>query len=154
MYPKQRFQAWLQRERLGHVPVDYLAKPELDRRLLEHFDVKTEKELLDCLKADFYYHPHRDIRQNERGLSVYQGPELKRTATRRTCPLAGMAWKSPREVIDHTRETVAALSAGGGYVLGSSQILDVDIPVENVVAMYCDSFGWQAGELNGTRAHP
>jgi glucosamine-6-phosphate deaminase len=43
---------------------------------------------------------------------------------------------TPDEVCAHVREVVSAMSADGGYIFASSQILSPDIPVENIVAMY------------------
>jgi uroporphyrinogen decarboxylase len=43
---------------------------------------------------------------------------------------------TPEEVAAHCRDTIAVLGKGGGYIFGPSQLLDRDIPVENIVAMY------------------
>ncbi|HEY3416494.1 MAG TPA: uroporphyrinogen decarboxylase family protein, partial [Armatimonadota bacterium] len=42
---------------------------------------------------------------------------------------------TPDEVREHVRETIDALGAGGGLLLGPSHILERDTPIENVAAM-------------------
>ncbi len=44
--------------------------------------------------------------------------------------------KSADQVYQHAEETIQALSKGGGYIFAPSQILQPDIPVENIDAMY------------------
>jgi len=43
---------------------------------------------------------------------------------------------TPDDVIHHVRETAATLGCGGGYIFAPSQILEPDIPTENILAMY------------------
>ena len=40
------------------------------------------------------------------------------------------------EVFEHTRRLAGMMSAGGGYILCASQILQADTPTENILAMY------------------
>jgi uroporphyrinogen decarboxylase len=40
------------------------------------------------------------------------------------------------DVKDHCRHTISVLGEGGGYIFAPSQLLDKDIPVENIAAMY------------------
>ena len=72
--------------------IDYLAHPDMDRKLKDYYGVSTEKELLDILGADFYYLSCRDISQNESLASIYKGPELAAENGNRTCPF-GITWK-------------------------------------------------------------
>lgn len=44
---------------------------------------------------------------------------------------------SPEEVIHHVKETIAILGKENGYIFAPSQILQSDIPPENISAMYC-----------------
>ena len=43
---------------------------------------------------------------------------------------------SPDEVKEHVRRTTEYLSTGHGYILAPSQIFGLDIPLENILAMY------------------
>jgi len=75
------------------MPIDYLAHPDTDARLRDHFAVATETELLDALHCDFFYLPGRDISQNEGTLPFYKHREdLEMSATERVCPL-GIRWQ-------------------------------------------------------------
>jgi uroporphyrinogen decarboxylase len=47
-----------------------------------------------------------------------------------------LPFSMPEEVAEHTRRLVATLGKDGGYITASSQLLQPDIPPENVVAMY------------------
>lgn len=53
---------------------------------------------------------------------------------------------SAEEVRRHVREVVGALAPGGRYICAPSQILNADIPMANIVAMYT-----AIGELNHER---
>lgn len=91
MHPKERLEKCLKREETDRPPVDYLAKPEMDRRLRDALGVDSETALLDALGVDFYYHPFRDISQNESCLPMYRGPRLSMEEERRVCPF-GIGW--------------------------------------------------------------
>lgn len=87
---------------LGHqspdrVPINYVAKKELDKKLRAFYGIKTERELIDTLGCDFYFLSSRDISQNESFMPIYRGPKLIVTETERTCPF-GIRFR--REVRD------------------------------------------------------
>ncbi len=86
MTSKQRFAAACSHTSPDRVPINYLAKPDIDARVREFYGVTTEKELLDALGCDFYFMSCRDISQNETCFPIYRGPALDMTETERTCP--------------------------------------------------------------------
>lgn len=43
---------------------------------------------------------------------------------------------TPEEVIEETRKVIDTLYVNGGYILMGSQSFEIDIPVENIIAMY------------------
>ncbi len=43
---------------------------------------------------------------------------------------------APDQIRTHCIETIDILGSGGGYIFAPSQILDTDIPIENIIAMY------------------
>jgi len=53
MKPSVRVQAALARRTFDRPPIKHLAVAEVDRRLSEHFGVRREADLLDCLGHDF-----------------------------------------------------------------------------------------------------
>jgi uroporphyrinogen decarboxylase len=55
MNSKQRFKRLLRHELPDRVLRDYWAVPEIDKRMLKHFGLKTREELLDKLDIDFRY---------------------------------------------------------------------------------------------------
>ena len=104
------------------IPIDYLANADMHKRIMKHYGLETERELLDLLGCDFYYLSARDISQNEGFLKIYCGPELETTERERTCPFGIRYtrtvgdWKfgadeavegplekaeTPKEVLDH-----------------------------------------------------
>ncbi len=91
MNSKERFKAVCKFCQPDRVPVDYLAHPEIDKKLKQHLGCETEEELLDTLGCDFYYLPGRDISQNEGFMKYYTGPTLEMTEKERTCAL-GLRW--------------------------------------------------------------
>ncbi|NQU43274.1 hypothetical protein HQ520_08305, partial [bacterium] len=92
MNSHQRFQATCNHRSPDWTPIDYLAHPDLDRRLREALGVETEEGLLDSLGCDFFYLPGRDISQNEGFSPFYRGRRLDVTDRERTCPL-GIRWR-------------------------------------------------------------
>lgn len=86
MTSKQRFAAACAHTRPDRVPINYLAKPDIDAKIRQFCGVITEKELLDTLGCDFYFLSCRDISQNETCFPIYRGPALAMTETERTCP--------------------------------------------------------------------
>lgn len=91
MNSKERFETVCEFRQADRVPIDYIAHPEIDRKLRQQLDCETEEQLLDRLGCDFYYLPGRDISQNEGFLKYYKGPALDTTEKERTCPL-GIRW--------------------------------------------------------------
>lgn len=84
----ERFQLLLKGERI--YMTDFLATTATEARLKQHFDISTERELLDVLRSDFYYLSTRDISQNE----SYFKCCIKRphfTEGERICPF-GIRW--------------------------------------------------------------
>lgn len=47
-----------------------------------------------------------------------------------------LPFASPEAVAAHTRAVIAAMGKDGGYITAPSQLLQPDVPVENVLAMY------------------
>jgi len=92
MKSRERFLKAFQKQSPDRVPIDYLAHPEIDRKLFSHYEVQTEEELLDKLGVDFYYLSCRDISQNESFLPYYKGPELYMDDNERICPF-GIRYK-------------------------------------------------------------
>lgn len=92
MNSRERFSAACEFRRFDRPPVDYLAHAEADRRLRTHLGCKSEVELLDRLRCDFFYLPGRDISQNEGFMPYYRGPALDVTETERTCAF-GIRWR-------------------------------------------------------------
>lgn len=86
MDAKQRLKAVCEHRNPDRFPIDYQAKRDADRILKNHFEVKTERELLDVLGCDLYHLSARDISQNEAFLPIYRGPALPASETERTCP--------------------------------------------------------------------
>ena len=76
--------------------IDFLAAPEVERRLRQYYGVKTENELLDCVGSDFFYLPTRDISQNEGYFKCWKKHVLV-TEQERICPF-GIRWR--RSVFD------------------------------------------------------
>ena len=91
MTSKERFRVACEHRRPDRPPIDYLAHPEVDRRLSAHLGLGGEDELLEALGCDFFYLPGRDISQNEGYLPYYIGRPLPMTETERVCPL-GIRW--------------------------------------------------------------
>jgi len=83
---RERFRQICKHRPPDRFPIDYMAAPEIDARLKQHYNVQTEAELLDILGCDFYYLPLRDITQNESFLPFYKGPEIFSNDKERTCP--------------------------------------------------------------------
>ena len=122
MTSRQRVAAALDHRTPDRVPLNYLAKRGIDRRLREHYGVEGERGLLDALGCDVYFLSARDISQNETTAPIYRGPKLWASETERVCPfgirfqrgvgddkfgadeaLAGPLGqaKTPREVLAH-----------------------------------------------------
>lgn len=75
----------------GKVPVDFLAHPQIISKLMEYWEICSERELLDALNCDFYYLSGRDISQNEGALKFYKGHKAQLSEKERICPL-GIHW--------------------------------------------------------------
>jgi uroporphyrinogen decarboxylase len=54
-----------------------------------------------------------------------------------------LVFGSVQDVIAETRECLAVLGAGGGYMVAPSHAFETDIPTENVVAMYDTALEWK-----------
>jgi len=87
----ERFTAVLNHKNPDRVPVNYLAKTDIDKKLKNFYGLKSEKELLDILGCDFYFLSARDISQNETSVPIYRGPELFHSDSERICPF-GIRW--------------------------------------------------------------
>lgn len=72
-------------------PIDYLAFPETNRKMIKYYGLKNHDELLKKLEVDFHYLTFRDISQNESVLAYYFGPKLSFSENKRTCPF-GIIW--------------------------------------------------------------
>jgi len=92
MNSKIRLGAALTRTFADRLPIDYLAGPGISDKLMAHLGIKTERELLDHLKSDFYYLSFRDFSQNESFLPFYRGPKLPASEKERLCPY-GIRWR-------------------------------------------------------------
>ncbi len=117
----QRFQNCLNYSTGLNVPIDYLACPDVDRRLREHYNAENETQLLDALGADFYYLSCRDISQNESSRHIYKGPALETTETERICPF-GIRWR--RKSYDSKFAVDEAIEGPLRNVQTEQQILD------------------------------
>lgn len=91
MTSRERVFAALAHHRPDRVPIDYLAKSAVTRRLASSYGLPAdgplaERALLDHLGADFYYLTARDISQNETAMPLYHGPALPMSDAERICP--------------------------------------------------------------------
>jgi len=87
MTSKERFHFACSRRQPDRVPVDYLATRDAHERIMRHFDLGGERDLLDLLGADLYHLSARDISQNEGFAKIYRGPALYADEEERVCPL-------------------------------------------------------------------
>lgn len=92
MTSKERFNCTCNFQIPDRFPIDYLAFPETNMKMIEYYGLKNQDELLNKLKVDFYYTTFRDISQNESALPFYFGPKLNLSENKRTCPF-GIVWK-------------------------------------------------------------
>lgn len=86
MTSKKRFLTVCEHKDPDHIPINYMALGDTDKKVREFYKAESEKELLDRLGCDFYYLSVRDISQNETSMPIYKGPKLYYTETERTCP--------------------------------------------------------------------
>lgn len=86
MTSRERFLAAFEHQNPDRIPINYMAMPDIDRKLRGFYGVHSERELLDKLGCDFYFLSTRDISQNETFYSLYRGPKLDITESERTCP--------------------------------------------------------------------
>ena len=119
MTSKERFLAACEHRYPDRVPINYVATPDIDRRLREYYGAGSERDLLDRLGCDFYFLSVRDISQNETFYSIYRGPELPMTETERTCPF-GIRYQ--RKVF---KGKFAADEAIRGPLEGATSVQDV-----------------------------
>jgi uroporphyrinogen decarboxylase len=128
MNSKDRFHAAIKHQNADRVPIDYLAKASVTKNLKEYFGVRTERELLNTLNADFYYLSFRDISQNESCLPFYKGPKLGFSSTERTCPLGIRFY---RKVFDDKFGADEAISGPFENIRSPKEIYNHDWPKPN-----------------------
>ena len=92
MDTRTRFEVVCRHETPDRLLLDFHGHADLEERLRRHFDVATNRELLDRLGCDFHYLSCRDISQNETCLPYYRGAPLAFSDTERTCPF-GIRWQ-------------------------------------------------------------
>ena len=91
MTSKERFNCTCNFQIPDRFPIDYLAFPETNRKMIKYYGLKNQDELLNKLEVDFHYMTFRDISQNESALPYYFGPKLNISENKRTCPF-GIIW--------------------------------------------------------------
>jgi uroporphyrinogen decarboxylase len=92
MTSKERFNCICNFQIPDRFPIDYLAFPEVNRKMFEFYGLKDQDDLLKEFEVDFHYLTFRDISQNESAIPYYFGPKLNFSEDKRTCPF-GIIWK-------------------------------------------------------------
>jgi uroporphyrinogen decarboxylase len=68
-------------------PIDLQALAAARKKVMNHYHISTERELLEALGCDFYYLSVRDITQNETCFPIYHGPKIEVNDKTRGSPL-------------------------------------------------------------------